>query len=117
MGTVQAPFDPDAPFDEEYYEEATNKLAQYAGVVDAKGRPDVLGQGTFATVYRAVNKDGPRQEYAIKVMTKPWKDISKLEKKLIKSEIDTLFKCKHQHVIGLYYRSYYACVLSLFQHF
>ena len=97
MGTVQAPFDPNAPFDKK----AINRLAQYVGVVDAKGRPEVLGQGTFATVYRAANKDGQRQEYAIKVMTKPWKDISLLEKRLIKSEIDTLFKCKHQHIIGL----------------
>ena len=107
MGTVHAPFDPNAPFDRK----AINRLAQYIGVVDAKGRPEVLGQGTFATVYRAANKDGPRQEYAIKVMTKPWKDISNLEKTLVKSEIDTLFKCKHQHIIGQYYHPCHACVL------
>ena len=92
MGTVkaQAPIDPNG----------RSVLSQYAGVVE-NGRPWVLGQGTFGTVYKATKTgDASGQKYAIKVMTKAWSELSDPEKRLLKSEVSTLFKCKHQHIIG-----------------
>jgi hypothetical protein len=85
MGSVAAPFD----------------LSGYAGVLDADGRPAVLGRGSFGTVYKAILIDQPKgPKYAVKVMTKPWLEFSDVEQKLLRSEIRTLFKCKHTHIIG-----------------
>ena len=81
--------------------DAVSVLSQYAGVAGKDGRPVVLGQGTFGTVYKAVRKDDPGgRAYAVKVMTKEWAGLGDLEKRLIKSEINTLLKCQHQHIIG-----------------
>jgi len=85
MGTVAAPLD----------------LSRYAGVLGADGRPAVLGRGTFGTVYKAKMIDKPKGPmYAVKVMSKPWPEFSDKEQKLLRSEIRTLFKCKHEHIIG-----------------
>ena len=48
--------------------------------------------------------------YAVKIMTKEWAGLGDLEKRLIKSEINTLFKCQHQHIIGE--RLLFACLQS-----
>ena len=92
MGTMQAPIDPNG----------ATVLLQYAGVVDQGGRPVVLGKGAFGTVYRAIKRDDPDgRAFAVKVMTKAWEEISSPEQRLIQSEIKTLFKCKHTHIIGI----------------
>ena len=82
--------------------QAESVLSQYVGVVDGNGQPVELGRGTFATVYKATKKDDDvaGRMYAVKVMSRAWSDIEDKEKKLVISEINTLFKCKHQHIIG-----------------
>jgi hypothetical protein len=91
MGTVAAPLDP----------KGSHVLSRYAGVLGADGRQAVLGRGTFGTVYKAIMIDKPKGPmYAVKVMRKPWLEFSDVEQKLLRSEIRTLFKCKHTHIIG-----------------
>ena len=80
-------------------------LSQYTGIIGKNG-PLVLGKGTFGTVYKA-KKDG--REYAVKVMSKEWEGLTDLEKRFIKSEINTLYKCEHQHIIGKHGAAPDAC--------
>ena len=91
MGTVGTPLDPNG----------SHVLSRYAGVVE-DGRPAVLGRGTFGTVFKAKLRDNPAgPTYAVKVMGKPWPEFSDMEQRLLRSEIRTLYKCKHEHIIGI----------------
>lgn len=76
-------------------------LSQYIGVVGKDGQPVELGRGCFGTVYKATRKnDTDGRAYAIKIMKQSWSALDDKEKRQINREINTLFKCKHQHIIG-----------------